>query len=218
MIKIILTMAITMLTLFTTNVFASLSAHPQQLKVSVVSGEKSKIVLHITNLGPSSNLSYVVSASENWIELNSTSGDVNIKDTASIELQIDAAKLKPGLNKADILIGDPHHGPITIPLEVYVNNVSDVYESSDDNSISLRAYPNPFNSAMEINFTLPESQNVDIQITDLNGLTIKSLLNEFQSAGERRLIFDGSELPSGNYFLKLKTINYSIVKKIIINK
>lgn len=217
MYKIIISMALTMLLLLT-DLIASLSVHPQQIKDTVAIEQNSIIVFHITNLGPSGSLGYELSASESWISFSTTAGNLNVKDTANIEILIDVTKLNQGINTANIMIGDPHHGPITIPIEIYVKTISDVYETSPNYSLLLQVFPNPINSIAELKYYLQENQNVVINVLDLNGVIVKSLLNEYQSVGEHKQIFDSSELVSGTYFLILKTEKYSIIKQLIINK
>jgi hypothetical protein len=203
---------------FSQNSFASLSVHPQKLVDTIYSSQKGDISFHITNLGPSGSLGYQISASENWITLSNSSGNIKVNDSVSVEIKIETAKLKPGINKANITIGDPHHGPLTIPIEVFVNSTTDVYESSEDNSLKLQAYPNPFYSATQISYTLPKSQNVIINLLDIQGSVIKKVANEYQSEGSHRLTFNGTDLPPGIYFLTLNTPSYSIVRKLILNK
>jgi hypothetical protein len=210
--------AIIIVLFFSRNAYASLSVHPQQLVDTVIAGQKSTIIIHLTNLGPSSSLSYQLSSSESWISFNSVSGDIKVKDTTDIEVQVDATKLKQGSYKANIIVGDPHHGPITVPIEIKAQSISDVYESSENNSLYLMAYPNPFNANTEISYTLPYNQNIIIKVFDLNGTMIQSLIDEFQIEGKHQLTFDSSKLMSGVYFLTLNTSSFSIVKQLFVNK
>ncbi|MBX3045210.1 MAG: T9SS type A sorting domain-containing protein [Candidatus Kapabacteria bacterium] len=214
----ILMIIVIFITFSMSRAYASLSAHPVQIYETVIKGQKNYLTLHIANAGPSGSLGYQISATEPWISFSSTSGEIPISDSIEIKLIVDATSLNSGLYKADILIGDPHHGPITVPIEILVSMVADVYESSDNNSLMLQAYPNPFNSTTVINYTLPESQYVIINLLDIRGSQIKVLANEFQTEGIHRINFDGSELPSGIYFITLNTQSYSIVRKLIINK
>lgn len=216
--KVFLSIAIFFAIFLSQNSFASLSVHPQKLIDTINSSQKEDIIFHITNLGPSSSLGYQVSSSANWIFLSSTSGEIKQNDSVRIIIKIQTDKLKQGINKAEITIGDPHHGPTVIPIEVFVNSTTDVYESSEDNSLKLQAYPNPFNSATQISYTLPKSQNVIINLLDIQGSVIKMVANEYQSEGSHSLTFNGNDLQPGIFFLTLNTPSYSIVRKLIINK
>lgn len=214
----ILIIVVIFITFSMSRAFASLSVHPEQIYDTAIKGQKNNLTLHIANAGPSGSLGYQISATEPWISFSSTSGEIPISDSIEIKLVVDATWLKEGIYKADILIGDPHHGPITVPVEILVSTVADVYESSEDNSLKLQAYPNPFYSATDIIYTLPENQDVIINLIEVNGSLIKTVISEFQTEGIHRINFNGSELPSGIYFLTFNSKSFSIIKKLIINK
>jgi hypothetical protein len=198
--------------------YASLSVHPQQIFDTVIKGQMNDLTMHITNDGPTSRLDYQLSASEPWISFSSTSGEIKISEIMEIEMIVDATGLDIGTYKADIIIGDPHHEPIMVPIEIFVSSVSAVHESSENNSLQLQASPNPFNTSTVINYWLPENQDVIINLLDINAALIISIANEFQTEGIHQINFDGSELPSGIYFLTLNTKSYSIVRNLILNK
>ncbi|RPH93176.1 T9SS C-terminal target domain-containing protein [candidate division KSB1 bacterium] len=50
----------------------------------------------------------------------------------------------------------------------------------------LTAYPNPFNSTTQIEFTLPVTQRVSLRLYDVLGREAATLLNERRTAGEHR--------------------------------
>ena len=66
-------------------------------------------------------------------------------------------------------------------------------------------HPNPFNATTEISFDLKRTANVTLEVFDLNGRKISTLLNGKQKAGTHWVRFDGNRLASGVYFYRLKT-------------
>ena len=78
--------------------------------------------------------------------------------------------------------------------------------------------PNPFNPFTKIRFRIAEAGNVKLNVYDLTGRKISSLVNEFKAAGKYEITFDGSMLASGVYFYKLQTRGYSSVKRMILIK
>jgi predicted outer membrane repeat protein len=64
-------------------------------------------------------------------------------------------------------------------------------------------YPNPFNSLTNIRFSLPQAGPVQIEILDLLGREIETIIAGDLPAGEHDLIWDASGLPSGLYFARL---------------
>ncbi|MFZ4592236.1 MAG: T9SS type A sorting domain-containing protein [Ignavibacteria bacterium] len=64
-------------------------------------------------------------------------------------------------------------------------------------------YPNPFNATSNIKYIIPKSSNVRIEVMDILGRNIKTLVNEKQTAGTYQVLFDADNLPSGVYFYTL---------------
>ncbi|MBD3288905.1 family 16 glycosylhydrolase [candidate division KSB1 bacterium] len=69
---------------------------------------------------------------------------------------------------------------------------------------ALANYPNPFNSTTRINYEIPEEGFVKIDIYDVRGHKVKSLLKESKSAGNHSILFKTEKLTSGVYFCKLQ--------------
>jgi predicted outer membrane repeat protein len=68
---------------------------------------------------------------------------------------------------------------------------------------SLRAFPNPFNPDTRLEITLPAAGRVSLDIYDICGRKIRTLLDHPLPAGVYRLEFRGGDLPSGIYFCRL---------------
>ncbi|MCP4580006.1 MAG: T9SS type A sorting domain-containing protein [candidate division Zixibacteria bacterium] len=68
-------------------------------------------------------------------------------------------------------------------------------------------YPNPFNAATIIKYELSEPADVTLEIYDILGRKITTLINYQQSAGYHQAIWNADDLPSGMYFYKLQTKN-----------
>ena len=79
-------------------------------------------------------------------------------------------------------------------------------------------YPNPFNPLTTINYILPKSDIVTLRIFNLKGQEIKTLVNKYQAAGEHEIEWQAEGLPSGIYFYKLQTGEFSETKKLILQK
>ena len=82
-------------------------------------------------------------------------------------------------------------------------------------------YPNPFNPSTKIEYELPKETFVTINIFDLKGVNIMSLVNSIQSAGYKEISWNGlnssgSQLPAGLYFLTIQTEEYFNSKKMIL--
>ena len=94
--------------------------------------------------------------------------------------------------------------------------IDDPYVSS--NFYLSQNYPNPFNPLTKIIYSVPISNIVQIKVYNILGQEIKILLNEYKVAGTYEIEFDGNNLPSGVYFYRIITSNYSEIKKMILLK
>lgn len=75
--------------------------------------------------------------------------------------------------------------------------------------ILYQNYPNPFNPETVISYQLSVNSHVTLQVFDMLGREVATLVDEFKQAGSYAEKFDGSNLPSGIYFYQLKTGNPS---------
>ncbi len=79
-------------------------------------------------------------------------------------------------------------------------------------------YPNPFNPTTLINYQLPSSSYVTLNVYNVLGQEVKSLVNGEQSVGYHSVSFDGSGLQSGVYFYRIRAGNFSQTKKLMLLK
>jgi len=87
----------------------------------------------------------------------------------------------------------------------------------------LNNYPNPFNAATIIRYQLPEQGWVSLDIIDLHGRAIKTLMEDLQSKGEYAIAWDGqdhsgSPVSAGIYFVKLQQGTLQATHKILFLK
>jgi hypothetical protein len=79
-------------------------------------------------------------------------------------------------------------------------------------------YPNPFNPSTTIKFSIPEMSKVSLNLYDLLGEKVMTLVNEEKNAGNYSVEFNASKLPSGIYFYQLKVGDFISTKKMILMK
>jgi len=83
-------------------------------------------------------------------------------------------------------------------------------------------YPNPFNPATKMDYELPVDCKVRLVIYDVLGREIKTIVNDYQSAGLHSIDFDAKQLASGFYYYSLKTNSNgnesTITKKMMLVK
>jgi hypothetical protein len=77
-------------------------------------------------------------------------------------------------------------------------------------------YPNPFNPNTHIKYGLPRASRVTIKLYNVIGQTVQTLLDDHKAAGYHIVNFDASHLPSGVYFYRIQTEEFTLVKKMIL--
>jgi hypothetical protein len=102
---------------------------------------------------------------------------------------------------------------------VGINQISN--EVPENYSLSQN-YPNPFNPVTKIKFSIPPSKGArgmtQLIIYDILGREITTLVNEQLNPGIYKVEWDGSNYPSGVYFYKLITNEFSETKKMVLIK
>jgi FlgD Ig-like domain len=84
-------------------------------------------------------------------------------------------------------------------------------------------YPNPFNPVTNISYSVKEVGNVTLEVYNLKGQLVKTLVNDIKEAGEFTTTWSGTDnsnksVSSGVYFYKMKAGNYQETKKMILIK
>ncbi len=88
-----------------------------------------------------------------------------------------------------------------------------------DNFELKQNYPNPFNPETTIPFTVNKNNSdVKLQIYDINGKLISTLINKIYQSGSYETKFIGNNLSTGVYFYKLSINNISQTKRMILMK
>ncbi len=78
------------------------------------------------------------------------------------------------------------------------------------------AWPNPFNPAVTLKFSIPATMRVKLTILNALGKEVDNVLNEVMSQGEYYFTWDAGNRPSGVYFARLETAKEVVVGKLIL--
>ena len=92
-------------------------------------------------------------------------------------------------------------------------------ETIRPNQLSLsQNYPNPFNPTTTIKYTLNKPSHVVLRIYNLAGQELETLVNSSQAEGEHKVVWQPNGLPSGVYFYRLQSGEFSEAKKTVLQK
>lgn len=111
-------------------------------------------------------------------------------------------------------------------VELTGESVVDVANSNSNIPGAFQVYqnfPNPFNPSTTIRYSIPEAANVSINIYDINGKLISTLIDNRQNAGAHEVSWNGRnstglQMVSGVYLYKVQAGNLSRISKMILLK
>jgi len=106
----------------------------------------------------------------------------------------------------ETIIGDTSRKNLMTAILKYFGLITSVEEAkTSPNEFQLfQNFPNPFNSKTKIRFNLNESSPVTIQVYDLIGRLIETIVETNFNSGTHEIEWDASNLSSGIYYIKLK--------------
>ncbi len=104
----------------------------------------------------------------------------------------------------------------TIPPTL--TGIEDAKNNIPKNFSLSQNYPNPFNPSTKIEFSIPSTQKIELNIYNILGQKIATLFDGEIAPGIHTVTFDASRLASGVYIYQLRGENVDIVKKMILTK
>ena len=92
------------------------------------------------------------------------------------------------------------------------------FKEAPESAQLFYAYPNPFNPVTTINYGLPEFARVRLEVYNVLGQRVATLVNSEQAAGYHSVQFDGQRLASGVYIYRLQTGENVFTRKMVLVK
>ncbi len=80
------------------------------------------------------------------------------------------------------------------------------------------AYPNPFNNSTTISFELPQRDHVQLEVFDITGRKVETLIDRDMSAGDHSVRWDADEFSSGVYFYRIVAGEFSQIRRLTLLK
>jgi len=140
-----------------------------------------------------------------------------------VDIFNDDFHLQPGSPCIDA--GDPTYpydpdGTITDMGVFYFHQTTAIDESPElpDKALLYQNYPNPFNAQTAIRYVIPSESYVTIEIFDILGKKVETLVNRDETPGTHSVTWDASDFPSGIYFYRLNAGKYSATYNMTLLK
>jgi len=155
--------------------------------------------------------------SDNWITLSKENGSVSGNSNDTVKINLSATALTTGNYSCIIIINESQYVNYTIPVDIYVNQVQSTDEQMLDTKYKI--FPNPFDDDLVIEFINDNDKPFHILFYDISG---KELFNQTYTLPKNMSSsikldddFNIQKLKSGIYFIRFKTSNSDITRKII---
>ncbi|MBD3170083.1 MAG: T9SS type A sorting domain-containing protein, partial [candidate division Zixibacteria bacterium] len=191
-----------------------------------IEDEDGLIGLQVANDQIYAHDSLAISFYKHWLTANPENGIVQPDLTDTISVGFDAATLDEGdyTGTIDITGWDIYHqeDPLSIAVTMHVTTQTNAPGEEDlplpVNYALHQNYPNPFNPTTTIKYDLPDAANVKIEIFNLLGQRVQTLVDRKHQAGRYSINWHADTQPSGIYFYRLKTEDKTISRKMLLLK
>jgi len=160
----------------------------------------------------SSSTDWTVTNSNEWINLNSFSGDGDGSLVASYESLDPNDSLRIGRMDLDF----ENFGKLSVLLKQSENNPISSTPSLSTELSSVQLFPNPVRDKLQLQFHLAKAQNIELEVYNLLGQKVKNIPVPSNRNGIHIMELDTSDLSSGQYLLALKGASFMIGKKFVV--
>jgi len=96
--------------------------------------------------------------------------------------------------------------------------ITEPVQKMPDRFLLQQNYPNPFNADTVLRFALPRNERVRLQVYNLLGELVATLVEGYCKAGEYEVPFQAGHLASGVYLCRLESGDEAVVKKMLLTK
>ena len=161
--------------------------------------------------------------SRGWLSVSPEFGVIMPDNSEDITVTFDGSWLAMGDYTGTITVdgSDIYHGEptVTIPVTMHISDQVGIDDNPNElpREFSLsQNYPNPFNPQTSIKYALPRDSHVTIEIFDLLGRKVTTLVNEDKEAGVHEVIWNSGGTASGIYFYRMQAGDYSRTNKMLL--
>jgi hypothetical protein len=142
----------------------------------------------------------------------------------SVDVELDAFNAINGNGREDIaqFLITSNLGEVFVD-NIYFYNANATSNEDEDSSVPTeytlnQNYPNPFNPTTNITYSIPQSGNVTIEVFNITGQKVATLVNGVKTAGSHLATFDATNLASGIYIYRMVSGNSVQIRKMMLIK
>lgn len=159
-----------------------------------------------------------------WLTESPAAGTIVGVNSQPITLTFNTAGLEPGVYSALLIINsnDPVNFEKFIPVQLRVEpNTAVAQEENIPHAFTLsQNLPNPFHTSTRMEYSLPKAAEVELQVFNLQGQLVRTLVSGKQPAGRGTATWNGFDqrgrrVASGVYFFVLKTPEQKLTRKLV---
>ncbi len=174
--------------------------------------------------------SLAIQINPSWIKVAPRRGEVKGGESQILDLHLQSNFLTKGMYSGDLVFKNWDENQVfpnkILPITLLVDTVTAVKENPVRTAVNFtlsQNYPNPFNQGTIIQYSLAKSSQVELVIYNLLGQKVRQLINEIQTAGHKKVFWDGldedgKKVGSGIYFYQLKIGDIKETKKMLLLK
>ena len=172
-------------------------------------------------VSPTTTTTYTVTVTD---ECNNTATDEVIVDVIDVRCgkkmnKVLVCHIPPGnLGNAHTICVSYNAVPAHLAHGDYLGNCGDQLVTLPTEYELQTNYPNPFNPTTRIDYSLPFDSKVSLQIFDVLGREVVTLVNDNQKAGYYTIDFNASNLASGIYYYRMIASDFIAIKKMVLLK
>lgn len=157
-----------------------------------------------------------------WLSANPARGTVPPHDSAVVDVIVTADEPNIGIyDYYGYLSVRAHSCPDSTDQVPVLATVLDASERGDGLPAEFAlhaAYPNPFNAATRLSYSLPRATRIRLSVYDVTGRLARVLDEGRREAGRHEFVFNAAGWPSGVYLLRLESEAFSATQKLLLLK
>jgi len=143
-------------------------------------------------------------------------GNIPVNGTYPVDVEITADPMQLGYGFYSLTLYINGEEEKTVNRMVMIGDISGIGEIEVLKGLTIN--PNPVSDVAEIAYNLDKKTVLQIELYDVTGSKIRTVLNEYQDRGMQSVKMDVSNLDPGIYLLNFKAGDQSIVKKVMVAK